>query len=497
MTVEIRRKFSVVLAAVIAVVFGLVAFVAPAANAAPGGDPDEQVNTANIDPSQQMSLTIHKHEQPETQGSPATGEAQDVSTKGLNGVRFTVKKVDLDLSKSANWDKIKDLKVAADGAVTLNKEDVQLTDVTPATKTTERVGGEDGVAKWTDLEMGVYVVTEGEAPAKLGIVQKAAPFLVVLPMPTQDKSAWNYEVNVYPKNSLANAEKKVDDSEAFKAGDDVLWTVYSVVPAGTTFQNYSVSDTFDKRLEFVSIESVQLVKRGETADADEPLNAPDPVLAETDYESSTSGNPVTITMKSGGLEKLGKVPNGTYLKVVYKTKVKPVDKAEIGDGTIENTATVNINNVKFTPKDKTKWGDFTIYKTDANGTNKPLKDAEFAIYKKNPSEQGFNEETDLVKKVTTGNDGTFKIRLKAGQYWVKETKAPAGYVLEDKATPVTIVAGETTEQANRLDATNTKQTVPGLPLTGASGQLLMMVGGLAIILMGAGVGLVAYKRNRA
>ena len=45
--------------------------------------------------------------------------------------------------------------------------------------------------------------------------------------------------------------------------------------------------------------------------------------------------------------------------------------------------------------------------------------------------------------------------------------------------------------------TNSKQRVPGLPLTGAAGQVLMVVCGSALLLIAGGTALAARSRRRS
>ncbi|XCB28920.1 pilin N-terminal domain-containing protein [Arcanobacterium hippocoleae] len=67
--------------------------------------------------------------------------------------------------------------------------------------------GIDGVSKSPELELGVYLVKEVEAPEN--VTTKSAPFLVTIPFPN-DKSGWLYDVHVYPKNTvLTDSDKPV------------------------------------------------------------------------------------------------------------------------------------------------------------------------------------------------------------------------------------------------------------------------------------------------
>ncbi|WP_216389533.1 Ig-like domain-containing protein [Arcanobacterium phocae] len=78
--------------------------------------------------------------------------------------------------------------------------------------------------------------------------------------------------------------------------------------------------------------------------------------------------------------------------------------------------------------------------------------------------------------------GKFTITgLPQGKYTLVEKTAPAGYFLSDKTYPFTL--GEVPEQLNiALDPIpNTKITPPQLPLTGGTGTLPFVIGGLALI----------------
>ncbi|MFY9678335.1 LPXTG cell wall anchor domain-containing protein, partial [Glutamicibacter protophormiae] len=82
-------------------------------------------------------------------------------------------------------------------------------------------------------------------------------------------------------------------------------------------------------------------------------------------------------------------------------------------------------------------------------------------------------------------------------YVLKETKAPAGFVtpVGDKAfTPVAVKIGA--NETGIYDATivNSQQDVPELPLTGANGQILMVIGGTAVLLVAGGMVIVSRRR---
>lgn len=78
-------------------------------------------------------------------------------------------------------------------------------------------------------------------------------------------------------------------------------------------------------------------------------------------------------------------------------------------------------------------GKIAIKKVDEN--KKVLLGAEFTLY---------DESGKVVDKAVTGSDGTVSFTdLKPGEYVLKETKAPEGYVLDDNETDVAISGSET------------------------------------------------------
>lgn len=175
------------------------------------------------------------------------------------------------------------------------------------------------------------------------------------------------------------------------------------------------------------------------------------------------------------------------------------------------------------------WGDLKVFKKD-NANGKALQGATFQVFNAKEAFAGVctkelavddqnaplgpvsvNGKTEFTSDAD-GNvniaglfvDSTDKPKDAANPapdntsrcYVLVETAAPAGYVLptgEDAKTPVKVMAGTTVDKD--LDIPNTKAKVPGLPMTGASGQVLMMAGGAALVLLSAGTVLVARRRR--
>lgn len=77
--------------------------------------------------------------------------------------------------------------------------------------------------------------------------------------------------------------------------------------------------------------------------------------------------------------------------------------------------------------------------TNLSTVQKKLRGAEFKLYKANGA--GTDIEGVALQTVTTDDNGLMKFRqLDAGKYILQESKAPDGYVLNDKKIPVSITA---------------------------------------------------------
>ena len=77
--------------------------------------------------------------------------------------------------------------------------------------------------------------------------------------------------------------------------------------------------------------------------------------------------------------------------------------------------------------------------TDGNTTCYDLAGAEYTVYSD-------KETTKEVGKVTLDGSGAGELSgIKAGTYYVKETKAPKGYALDEEAHEVTVTSGQATE----------------------------------------------------
>lgn len=451
----------------------------------------------NIDFEKTGSINIHKHKH--QNGTDATqnpdGSGTAIPSDPIAGVTFTAREItSIDLSDSAAWDQLKNLTPGADCSLPGQSLGDTISGVTDAA----------GLATLPNLSVGAYLVCETAAPAE--VVDRALPFIVTIPLPYENN--WLYNVNVYPKNGVTDIEKSIvkQDDANLTLGSIVKFPVTTTIPKvleGTTLKSYTISDDLDARLGSAGAPSVALGG----AEVDSNF-----------YEVNVAGNKVDVVFNETGLAWLSTQGEKQLVTTFQGTVIG------IGNGAINNTAVVyvndpsNSNGVKSDPV-TTNWGDVKIQKVDAAKPGKTLQGAEFQVFAaKNAYATTCDTETvgeELTvggeNVFTSGADGTVNIaglfvsdsvnpsiNAEARCYVVKETKAPAGFVTpegSDAFTAISVKKGLT----NGFDVTitNTQQEVPELPLTGANGQMVMVIGGSALLLIAGGVVLLNRRRSAA
>ena len=507
------------------------ALIAPTGVAAPA-DP----NGSTIDPDAATTLTVHKCEQTDTNGvKEGTGnEDPQAECKPVSGVEFTITKLNVDLTTSAGWKQLAEIKGDVAKAGDLKSNTVQ-----------KITTGADGLASFTDAQtdVGAYLVSETKTPDK---VIPAEDFVVTLPMTNpQDTTKWNYNVHVYPKNTLSGVDKQVADKKAPGSGQDLTYTITTSIPkvdypGGARIKRYEVVDRLDKRINKNTLAPVvKIVGQNEVTLADT-----------TDYTLITADgqdhNWATIQLTEEGRRKAAEARhngNGeTKLQVTLTATFDP--KSVDLEGVLSNTAglipndspnftwdpnnpgtTTEVPGIPTTPV-LTKYGKVNVTKT---GTDKladktKYNGAEFQVYECTKTASGAtlrdaDPSTPTVDPLTIGGEKTFTTAgqgtvtinsLRANDYvdgvkkdqltdedhyCLVETKAPEGYSLQADPLPFRVMA----EKAEKKAATEVTVTdVPKnagfrLPLTGANGVIFLTVAGALLV---AGGAVVAYANKR-
>lgn len=159
------------------------------------------------------SITIHKYEYNGQVKPDSTGEENDVNNlpdgaTPLEGATFSIYKV-MDRAALRNYYDGTDgqTKVTVDTYLNDTKDAIKSNEsysTAVATATT----GEDGIAEFPNLQLGLYVVVETGTPDK--VTSPVKPFLVSVPMTkASNPSEWLYNIHVYPKNGTTYGEVKI------------------------------------------------------------------------------------------------------------------------------------------------------------------------------------------------------------------------------------------------------------------------------------------------
>ena len=478
---------SVTVAAVAGLSLGI---AAPGAIAvAQEGSQVQQVQKANIDFDKKGKLTIYKRDLAGAKATEGTGVAVDRAPGNpLPGVKFKIQKVNVDLSKAENWKDLSSLTAA--GALQKGIDN----SFTAQEVTTDRAGK----AEFPNLPVGIYVVTETEAPQ--GVI-KGAPFVVSVPFTDAKGTEWNYEPVVYPKNTKAEASKEVSDANK-QQGEDITYTVKTPTPAlgeKQSVKKYIITDDYDESKVTPKKDDIRLTIAGEEIPSDH-------------YRVEDNDGNITITFFN--FEKLNAHPSSQVVTTIPATV-----KAQ---GEIKNSAGVIFNNPNNeneiedvtipTNEVFSYYGEVNVVKKDENEPNKPLQGAKFQVYRSDNETCGDNDDVQIFenKKFETDDQGKLKIeglhatniednnKIINKTFCLKEIEAPAGYVTPEgkaawhsfkiKATPKKegekVVSGGTIEAAS-LDITNKKQGTPKLPMTGGMGVGILAAIGAAIVAAGA------------
>lgn len=424
----------------------------------------------DIDLGASGSITVHKFAEPTTPTNlPNDGTAADTSgLTPLAGVSFSVQQVNVDMTNSTAWEDAQDLTVAQAQAKLTGTATTAVTDA-------------QGTAPFEGLAVGLYLVTETDAGDN-GVTFKGEPFLVSIPQ--AQNNSWLYDVNVYPKNTVTTLDKTVDDSAAHVIGDTVSYTLTGQVPslpAASPLQAYGITDTLDSRLAY---------KNATVTVTGVDLTAP------ADYALGADGQDFSVVFSDTGLAKL-RVAQGAAVTVKLNTTVN-----SLGDGAIQNTASVYINDPSNTIDSDTvttAWGAIKVLKHAAGDQTATLSGAQFQLFALNDEGE---PEGDALENVavggttfTTGDEGTFQVDgVKAGDYQLVETKAPLGYQLDSTPVKVTVTEGSLAE-AEVTSIANEQVPAFQLPLTGSTGIGLFV--GLGVVLVAAGLGLAAVRNRRS
>lgn len=465
-----------------------------------------------IDSNKTGTLTIKK-----LLGDPERGDdgathsgAPTGDVTPLAGAVFNIERLDIDLTKLSGWSQLNDLVDNPQNIANFNRHVEQ-----PAEGKRSQTTGAEGEAAFSDVPVGVYVVTEQPRDG----YSTSAPFLVSLPYSDGQTGKWEYTRTVYPKNQELRPNKQVD-AQGATLGSNMKYTINAPVPAGE-LNRFKITDQLVQQLELVA-----------TGDQAPSVSvSPSGELAAEDYNLTTDNNTLTVEFTEAGRRKLeGLRQANPNLQVHVQFEAKVVSLPAQG-ASITNTAKVEYPNGAEVTTDspaaegedpkptRTDYANLTITKfTNDQEGDANLAGAEFNLYRcvgeelkgeAIPVSTSETLATDFdaagaatlttVKSEENEREGVFRgygipVRTFAAggtatqnyNYCVVETKAPAGFIRNPEVHKVNLQEA-TANQAAELSVRVENQRdnfLSSLPATGAWGIILVFLVGLGLLARG-------------
>ncbi|APT95937.1 hypothetical protein CSTAT_11895 [Corynebacterium stationis] len=462
-------------------------------------------NSAVIDESAPVTLTINKILNPDAIGSAGTGEVDpSVSGTPLPGVTFTATLLN------------------TDGVANADLGSITASDLQNATRTGTTVQGVTGASgqlvfdsRHSNLEQGIWIVEESiTAPITVGDVTyepgeiASTSFVVALPYTTPTSDGWNYDVVVYPKNAAPQITKTVNDAEQ-NVGDRISYTVKATVPAvpsGESLTRFAITDQTDaENLHDVTVDSVML-SDGTPIDT-------------SNYDATVGENGlVTIEFNAAGRAFLANHA-GKTVDVTIGGEVLAVAGT---DGVATNEATLIVHypgQENKTEKDSNEvtsyWGQVQINKTEAGSAGTVLEGAQFELFRCEGNETSADQ-FDGIDPISINGNSTWTTNAEGTVtidgihvtdiendtvdidrwYCLVEIEAPNGYVATEEVHRFQLASDSEERTAGGAplhiaDIENQRSEVPQLPLTGGMGIGILAALGVII----AGLAAWVARRN--
>ena len=403
-----------------------------------------------------------------------------------------------------------------------------------ATVSSDEFGSEGMNKQATGLDAGWYLVRETTAASsKPNATTGNAPLSLFMMEGGQN-------INITVKSDVPTSHKKIvnddysnpRDADDFQTNENIIYRLTFDIPSNwkTQYKDgfyFTMHDELSAGLDYVGGPVIKVADNEDSitnaVDWDEsargygytPVFSQSGKTVEWKFATETSD----IANRKANLKLAGKT-----VVVYYKAKMNASAKIASAGGN-GNTYKVyyqhNPGNAAdgydhTTPETPYVYTyQFIVVKQDGDNTDTKLSGAEFKLY----SDQSATKEVavSLANGVytvdpngkavlTTGTDGKITVNgLDSGTYYLKETKAPSGYKLDDTVREVTVAPNSEVAKAKNGEAitykvhndpnhTMTIDNYKGsLPSTGGMGIVLMVVAGVLLI---AG-GMISIMRRRA
>lgn len=366
--------------------------------------------------------------------------------------------------------------------------------------------------KFDNLELGYYLVESSVGTAcSLGTTNPNATIKDKHEAPLVDKK-------IIDGAGLSGNITENGKKNSVNIGDSVLFEV--TINVKPNAKNYVLHDVMDEHMQFheAIYEINAHLKKGYEASKNNPSLSTDEFVLNT---NPGHGCTFDVSFTNKFYQKYENDINSGNLETITLTYTATVKNDAPIDTAMPNKAYLTYGDHSTTDKSETNtytWG-IPVYKyTENAGKKEPLAGAKFIL-----STEQIPTETNALKFTRAGSDyrfdstngsielesftdGMINIKgLKSGTYYLKETKAPAGYNL--LKTPIKIVVegdassgkpvikvdnnGNATV-VNQVEVQNNKGSI--LPNTGGMGTTLIYVVG-SILVLASGIVLFSKRKE--
>lgn len=389
------------------------------------------------------------------------------------------------------------------------------------------ISGEDSKSVTTPVDFGWYIIDETTAQTPNSGTKDNAPVsLVKATIANRDVTidlkggSPTSAKNIVDDNTGKN-QRKVDD---YNINDDIVYQLNFTIPEYWSTQYaqngfwFTMNDQLSTGLTFDEFDSIKV--DGQEFTAYEPVKSVE----------GTDGAKLSIAF--GSAADTDTANNKANLNLAGKTVTVYYHAHLNGNAVIAGTGNPNTYNVTYqrspytiadgedtpvdTPRVYTYKFQVLKYDADEEGTSVSLAGAEFKLY----ADEAATQEVSLTQPDTnkavyqkasasasatamvTDSEGHIAIHgLDAGTYYLKETKAPSGYMLSNEVTEVVIARdGElpadgqssVSYKVNNTSIPDTSYATVAvgnhkgtLPSTGGMGIAFMVAAGIALIAAGA------------